>query len=203
MNSAAQRVYDKLLPVQSPDLATYVGGMGDAMFQEIDDYASDGPLDQQGWSILLDLNRIPDKGLDWIAQFIGVHFPPGLTPAQKKVRIQNTDGWKRGTTASIAAAPLPYLTGTQTVIIRERDPAASPSQPAYGLTVITRTSETPDSAAVLKALMEQKPAGIILNYVVLAGQDYTILYNAGGTTYANVFANYLTYQGVANGVPGT
>lgn len=142
MNSAAQRVFDKLLPVQSPDLATFIGALGDVLFQEVDDYASDGPLDQQGWSVLLDLNRIPDKGLDWMAQFIGVHFAPGLTPVQKRLLIQSTDGWRRGTVAAMTGAITPYLQGTKTVIFKERDALVSPSSPAYGLTVVTKKNET-------------------------------------------------------------
>lgn len=145
MLAAATRLYRllDLLGFGSTDLQTYVGGIGDVMFQEVEDLASDGPLGQPGWSSLLDLNRVPDKALPWLAQFIGVSIPGGLTPADQRIRIQNTDGWKRGTPAAIAGAPLPYLTGTKTVILRERDPAASPNDPAYGLTVITRTSETP------------------------------------------------------------
>jgi hypothetical protein len=201
--STTDRVLEKMYPVVNDDMKTYVGAICNGMFQEIDDYASDGDEGEQGWSILVDLNRIPDKGLDWLAQFKGVSFPPGLTPAQKRQQILLTSGWLRGTTGAMAAAPLPYLTGSKTVILRERDPAACPSIPAYGLTVITRTSETPDSAAVLRALIAQKPAGIILNYVVLAGQDYLILYNGGATTYANVFSTYATYAGVVNAAPGT
>lgn len=145
MLAAAQRIYDRLAAVGfgTTDLQTYLGGIGDILFQEIEDLASDGPLGQAGWSSLLDLNRVPNKALPWLGQFIGVQLPAGLTPADQRVRIQNTDGWKRGTPAAIAAAPLPYLGGTKTVILRERDPAAAPNDPAYGLTVITKRNETP------------------------------------------------------------
>lgn len=201
----ADRLLSALSPVAlgSADLDTYARGIADKMVQEVEDYASDGINGEVGWSAIVDLNRVPDKGLDWLAQFVGVTLNAGLTAAQKRQQIHAVGGWGRGSLASIAGAPVPYLTGTKTVIIRERDPAACAAQPAYGLTVITKTSETPNSAVVLAALIAQKPAGIVLNYVVLAGNDYTLVYNGGATTYANVFSTYTTYQGLLNGVPGT
>jgi hypothetical protein len=203
--SFAERVIDAVYPLRqgSADLDTFVHAICDNLFQEIEDLASDGDNGETGWSVVVDLNRIPDKGLDYIAQFVGVQLPPGITAADKRARIARTDGWLRGSKGAIQGAPLPYLTGAKTVILRERDVAAAPNDPPYGLTVITRTSETPNSAQVLAALLAQKPAGILLNYVVLAGQDYQILFNGGATTYQNVFTTYLTYQGVLNAAPGT
>lgn len=386
-----ERVMSALAPVvqSSGDLDIYIGSLSDPTFQEVEDYASDGPADQPGWSVLVDLNRIPDKGLDWLGQFVGIQLDAGISAAQKRQQISQVSGWKRGSVAAIAGAPLPYLTGTKTVIIRERDATASPTQPAYGLTVITKASETPpadfattnlhtnpsyevnaggvsneanltingvvnsqgtgavrpiDGVGALsvmttagssgsssmtlfrqdgsripvtaglvytwsvhtwmaafyapgrnvrlwilwydsggspigstlsgtytpisataatrisftatapagaasartgwelqgsvtanevylvdaiqfeqnpvatpftttsrpigqgpvgKALLAQKPAGIILNYVILAGQDYSQVYNGGATTYQNIFTTYTTYQGLLNGVPGT
>jgi hypothetical protein len=208
MLSLASRVYAALAPVAKDDaannnsLAVYIGALGDNLLQEIDDYASEGPLGQTGWSSLVDLNRIPDKGLPWLAQFVGVQLAAGLTPAQQRAAIAATDGWRRGTTLAMAQAIIPTLTGTQSVTFRERDPAVTPNDPAYGLTVITRTSETPNSAASLAALLTQKPMGIVLVYTVLAGLDYTLLLT-DSPLYSNVFSNYLTYGGVLTGVHGT
>lgn len=211
LSSFAADLYARLAPMafdeanQNYSLANYLGGVGQ-MFQVVEDYGRDQLVNGKyapGWSQLMDINRCPSSALGWLAQFVGVRLQTGLSDAAQRARIQGTDGWKRGSVGALIAAAQQYLTGSQTVLIRERDPAACALQPAYGLTIITRTSETPDSAAVLKALLLQKPGGIILVYTVLAGQDYTILYNGGVTTYANVFSTYLTYGGVANGVPGT
>ena len=80
----AQRVYEKLEPLQFDEesldwpLARYVGVLG-SMFQEIDDYASDGPNDEAGYSVLVDLNRAPSKALPLLAQFVGVDVEPPAT----------------------------------------------------------------------------------------------------------------------------
>jgi hypothetical protein len=106
--------------------------------------------------------------------------------------------------ASIAAvyAARTITGGGKHVTIRERDAAACPSIPAYGLTVQTLTRETPNSAAVLAAILSQKPGGIVLNFQVLAGWDYQGLFT-GEAAYSNVFSQFNTYQGVINDVPGT
>jgi hypothetical protein len=93
-----------------------------------------------------------------------------------------------------AAAQL-HLTGTKTVFFRERYGGA------YRLQVLTYLSQTPDSTLVLKELMAQKPAGIILTYTVLAGQDYQLLFT-NNATYQIVYDKYPTYQGVLSDTPG-
>lgn len=75
----------------------------------------------------------------------------------------------------------PLLTGNKTIFFEER------STSAYTITVITRTTETPDSDAVLRALMTQKPAGIILTYVTTAGRTF-----AETTALGHTFATSLT-----------
>ena len=57
---------------------------------------------------------------------------------------------------------------------------------------MTLTSETPDPAAVLAALLAQKPAGIVLTYRQVAGWDYQQMTAEGGT-YADQSADYTTY----------
>ena len=58
----------------------------------------------------------------------------------------------------------PY--GTKFVDLIERSDVACPSDPAYGLMVVTRPSETPDPDATLTALAAAKPAGIVLLHLV-------------------------------------
>lgn len=202
LGELAQDAYDQIKIAQPEDellgwpLANYIGALSDILFQPIDDLAKDGENGEPGWSIVLDLDRIPDEGLPYIAQFIGVEFPSALTPAQMRERIETTDGWNRGTKDSIVGALQPYLTGSQTVIFRERRTSA------YTLEVVTYASETPDSAAALAAMMAQKPAGIVLTYNVRTGQDYQSMY-LNNATYQTLFTNYATYQGVVEATPGT
>lgn len=210
LSSFAAELYERLAPIawdearQDYALAKYLGGLGQ-MFQVVDDYGRDQLVNGEyapGWSQLLDINRCPSPALGWLAQFVGVRLQTGLSDAAQRARIQGTDGWNRGKVSAIVAAAQQYLTGTKTVIIRERDPAACAAQPAYGLTVITKTAETPSSAAVLAALTIAKPAGIVLNYQVLTGNDYQSLVT-NHPLYSDVFSTYLTYQGVVNDAPGT
>ena len=65
------------------------------MFEEVDTYVRDtdaGP----GWSMLLDVDRIPNKGLAWLAQFVGVTLNDQLDDATQRQRIRETDGFRRG-----------------------------------------------------------------------------------------------------------
>lgn len=198
----AQRIYDQLEPIAWDDvnqewaLATYVGAL-DPMFQEIDDYASDGDDGEPGWSILLDLNRCPTKALPFMGQFVGVQLTPGLTDAQMRARIAAHPGFGRGTPSAIIAAAQAHLTGTGDVLMTERytgDP--------YKLYVATRTSQTPNSTQTLADIMAAKPAGIILTYETIAGQTFQeLLTNA--SPFSSTYTTYATFQGVLKNAPGT
>jgi hypothetical protein len=102
--------------------------------------------------------------------------------------IVDTANWKRGRFAAMVGALMPYLTGSQTIMFRER---YNPSDPtvdhAYWLTVRTYDSETPDPAAAEAALLSAKPAGIVLDYESLSGQDWQ-----------TVKDNFADWQAVAN-----
>lgn len=150
MASLTDRARDKLQPALYADIANggildaYLSGLVSSL-QEVEDYAADSDAGP-GWSIVLDLDRAPDKFMVWLSQFVGVDatLPLGQTPAQLRAAIKDRPNWKRGTVASIAAAAKQYLTGNKTVIIRERD--TSP----YHFTVITYDSETVIVSGVLK-----------------------------------------------------
>jgi hypothetical protein len=209
LDSFAERLYAELAPVTFAEaeldypLAKYVAALG-AMFQVVEDYSRDQLIGDDfapGWSQLLDLSRAPTVGLTWLAQFIGVAVTAGLSDAQQRAQIAAVGGWNRGTPATIAAAAGLYLTGNKTVIFRERDAIACPTQPAYGLTVITFVSETPNPTATEAAIRAQKPAGIVLNYETLVGQDFENLY-LNNPDFQGVYTTYTTFQGVLDDDPG-
>jgi len=135
---------------------------GIAGFDLVDQVARPAVEDRGPWETLLDIDNTPAVFLPWVAQCVGVDPGGlvGLTEFQQRDFIRDTAGWRRGTPAAMLGAVKPYLTGTQQVRMIERD------ESAYRLTVITRTSETPDPAAAERALRTQKPAGIVLNYIV-------------------------------------
>lgn len=183
LESFAYTLYEGMEPVAWLDatvgwsLAFFCGALG-TMFQEVQDLARDSP-DGPGWSAVMDLDRCPDGWLPWLAQFVGVTVVPGSTPEEMRARIQSTDGFRRGTPAALEGAAQATLTGNRIVYFRERDPNGV--DPPYTLEVVTQTGETPDPDATLAALIAQKPAGIVLNYRLVQGQDWQELAQSGRT----------------------
>ena len=167
--SFTQSLFDLLQPMFYDDvdqynaLATYLSGLG-LNFEVIEEYARDTDDGKIGYSILVDATRVPDEAITWLGQFVGVQITQGLPPAQQKQQLVGLGTWKRGTVAALQAAPLPFLTGSQTVIVKERD--TSP----YHFEVLTYANETTDQNKVLAALLTQKPAGLIMTYVMFSGQ---------------------------------
>ena len=150
-------------------------------------------------SPLVDVDRCPEWALPWLAQLVGVTLPAGATPDQARTIIRGVAGWKRGTPAALRAAAGLYLTGDKTVFFRERDPTGT--DPPYTLEVVTRTSETPDPAAVEAEVRRQKPAGIVLTYRTVEGWDYQELAATGPDPYSTLKTTYATYRLLREGPP--
>jgi hypothetical protein len=154
----------------------------------------DPPGDIAPLAPLFDPELCPDWALPWLAQTVGVTLPPGTPDAAARTIITSVGGQARGTPAALRAAAGIFLTGTKTVFFRERDPD-SPDPPYY-LEVVTLTQETPDPALVLRALLAQKPGGIVLTYLQIESWDYqeqTLEAASSGwayTTLPTVFASY-------------
>jgi hypothetical protein len=159
-----EALYQQVLPLHGPDpdgLAhDYIGAIAQP-FVEIDDLVRDSP-DGPGWSVILDVNAAPAKGLRWLAQLAGVELR-----AQKvsetleqwavyaRTAIVEQGGRKRGTVDAQLSAVRDTLTGTKTARMLER------TSSAWTQTLVTRPSETPDPAATVAAWLTQKPAGIV------------------------------------------
>ena len=193
-----KELYRHLLPIVRHDVdydwaaAKFVAAVSEP-FEMVYMLARDDDLGRPGWAILMDPDRIPIQFLPWLAQMVGVRLRDGLGESQQRERVRRTDGWERGTPGAIAAAAKQYLTGNRTVLLRERA-----NGDAYQLTVITHTSETPNAAAVLAALNEQKPAGILLTHLVYSGNDwYHVVDNYA--TWNAVIGAYLTWTDLTNG----
>lgn len=126
-------------------------------------------------SMGLDAMDDPDTAPDWyllyLAMKAGVRLiPEGLTVEQQRARVRSTDGKRRGTIEAIIGAARQHLSDPQegSVILLERRDAAGSDEP-YHFVVITYTSQTPYPALVEAALLEQKPVGHILHYLVVDG----------------------------------
>lgn len=175
LTRAGGRIYEALSPLATLDpengwhLAHYVSALA-RMIDRPADWGGDQEDGTPGWALLFDPDTAPEEALEWLAQFVGVTLPPHLTAAQKRERIKSTDGFRRGSAAAMRAAPLPYLTGNKIVYMSERwggDP--------YHVRVATITEETPDPLSVANALLEQKPAGVVLTYQVVDATDFDAL----------------------------
>lgn len=177
LDTVAADLYQRLQPLAYADDANgyalaYLSDALGAMFQPLSDLVRDTP-DGPGWSPIVDVDRAPIYALGYLAQFVGVRLLQGLSDSDQRSRVRSTDGMRRGSIAAFAAAALPHLTGGRHVIVRERFKPTDPLvDHAYHVQVITFTSETPDSAVVLAALLTQKPGGLVLHYDVEDGQDF-------------------------------
>jgi hypothetical protein len=212
LESFAQQLYDSMESMQWAEadlsvgfaLAYFCGSIG-TMFQILENYGRDetdeNGKDAPGWSQLVDIERTPDEALPWFGQFTGARFPPGLTADQQRAYIVNAPQWRRGTLRSFQDVASIYLTGNQTLIIKERYDPANPTVDSPGhLTIYTYAPETPNPTAVQNALMSVKPAGIILHYQSLTGQLYSTV-KANYATYTAVKTKYATYDDMRQAPP--
>jgi phage tail P2-like protein len=113
------------------------------------------------WGTLYDPDTCPAPLLPWLAQLSGDQLLPSDTEQDQRERITDPGNFFRGTVEAIKAEIRPVLTGNRTVIVLERvsgDPGA--------VTIITRTSETPNPAAVIVAAWRQLAPWLIVTFVV-------------------------------------
>jgi hypothetical protein len=126
-----------------------------------------------GWQLVVDIDNVPSKFLDWLAQFVGI---PTLTFRNlpndvKRAQIVDAPGWHRGTRDRMVKAAQSTLTGNKNVFVYERyDPNFPGQDRAYHITFITYQSETPSSAALVSALTAAKPGGLQMTVLSRAGQ---------------------------------
>lgn len=162
--AVADALYDELAVSQPGDetrgyaLLILLGALGVAigpLYDVVRD-TDEGP----GYSQLLDPERAPVWALPWLSQWAGVPFIPGLDEASARSRIVNPPAFQRGTPSAFIESGQATLTGTKQVRLVER------TSDAFHFTAITRTSETPDPAATLRAFMAQKPAGLVLTHIM-------------------------------------
>jgi hypothetical protein len=122
-----QALYQQVLPMHGPDpdglAEDYIGAVTLAN-EEIDGYVRDtdaGP----GWSVILDVDDTPMKGLRWLGQLVGVALRQqrnGETDANFTIyardAIRRQGGRQRGTTDAQMSAIQDTLTGTKSVLRR-------------------------------------------------------------------------------------
>ena len=150
--------------------------------------------DMLGWAYLFNADLADTNALPWLAQFNGTKLRDDMSEQEQRDAIRTPAGFSRGTLAYITEAPKQYLTGTRAVYVREREGGA------YRLHMRTLLWETPNEASVLAAILLQKPAGILLDYDVIIGQDWIDLM-ADHASWNAVMADYATWDEVRSDIP--
>lgn len=168
LTAAGARFYGMLGPLVHDDErygwpAARLCDAAGAMLQGLDVIVQDSDT-HPGWGILFDPDSCPLAWLPWLAGLYGATLPPGATEQEQREILRDLPQQQRGTVQNLIAGAQRTLTGTATVLVFERD------TDAYHLSVVTRTSETPNSATTLAALIAQKPGGLVLTYAVQAGE---------------------------------
>lgn len=110
---------------------------------------------------LYDVERTPYPA--WLGQLGGVVVPRGASTEQARDLVRSQRASRRGTPAAIVAAAQSALTGTRRVLLVERD--GSP----WRLRLVTYRVQTPDPAAVVRAVSAEKPVGIVFVHEVRQG----------------------------------
>lgn len=152
--------------------------------------------DYPGWSILLDIDRVPDEALPYLAQFVGVTAPPGASGAENRDLIRNRPGWKRGTPDDLINAVKGTLIGSKRVTLLERDTSA------YHATVRTFSVQTLDPAATQVMINTVKAAGLIVDLELIEGPTFTdVQATTAPNTFAARLAEFPTFGDVLDYVP--
>lgn len=207
VGNAAEDLYEALAPLAWNDealdwsLLLFAAACAYPL-EQLDGYVRDEPtLGLPGWGVLFDVDNAPEEALAYLAQFVGVTLRRGENTDQSRARVRAVGGFKRGTIGAMREAAQLHLTGTKTVGIRERyDPNNPTADSAYHMEVTVITSEAADLARVEAAVRAQKPAGIVLHFRDIDGQDWETL-AANYATWADVAAAYDTWADVADDTP--
>jgi len=191
VKDVTQRLYDNLEPLAKTDwiygwpLLAFIDTIG-LMFQDAADLVQDGPNGEPGWAILLDIDRVPDEGLPFLGQFIGIHFFQGIDAPTMRQQIRDKINWARGTPRSILAAVALFLTGTKTVQMTERDAGA------YHFGVVIWATEAPTDTSATSPVVTY-----VNKFAKPAGLQWTLTVNPGSPpslTYSQIYTKLWTYQ---------
>lgn len=219
--SFARRCWNFLAPIQlgSTDLNHYIGGIGE-LFQEVEDYAADTDEGAPGWSALVDVDRVPSKGLDWLAQFVGVKLDHDDSDSGLRQQVRGHDRWGRGTPLSIIGPASRWVPQDGRFYMSERNPnpwhvvfiLVDKPQPTQFYEDIFEVQESyhklrtayssyqnmygsgrGDWDKVIDILQQTKPAGIQYSIINTSTTLYMAIYILEAT-YQAVYNDFLTYQ---------
>ena len=188
-------------PWLTGDLITYLRALA-SMFAEVEQWAfptreaGDEEWEDDGYTILVDPDRCPDKGLAWLAQFVGERLPPGIEGAMAREWIKDNPNNNRGTPRSIFLATQRRLTGDRLVTMIER-----PGVAVDEISVTTYTAQTPDPEGTRLDILDATPADVILEYQVVAGQLWDDV-NTDNASWQEAKDTYPTWSDMATDMAG-
>lgn len=201
VSAAAEDMYESLKPIAAQDeeygwpLLLLCEALMAPTLQPIIDYSRDTSAGV-GWSVIMDLDRMPDNVLPFAAQFVGVITNPANTATQNRDLIITRPPWKRGRPAVLLAAVQATLTGSQRIELIERDTSA------YHATISVWRAQMPDEAATRAAIAANKPGMIIVDLDIIEGPTYGEIRDAlPANTYGDREAEFPTYGDIEEYVP--
>jgi hypothetical protein len=122
------------------------------------------------WSPIFNVDICPDWALPWLAQIVGIILPSSISPTDARTVMKALSNMARGGPDAIKTVAGLFLTGSKSMFFRERD-----GGDAYVLEIVSLNNETPDPSAVRRAILTQKPGGIVLNYRTVDTWDHEAL----------------------------
>lgn len=173
MSASGDELYEWLGPIVQqygdPDNALYVYSQAfGAMFEPIDVMIRDENNDP-GWSQVLDLTRAQLAWLRWLGQWVGYFVPLTVTEGER-TKIITRSAHRRGGIPILLEVVAEHLIPAGRIIIRERDTSA------HHITVYIYASDIATTAAAAEAAARsQKAAGLIMDFIVLTTENWTML----------------------------
>jgi hypothetical protein len=157
----------------------YLAGLVDAkaaMWDDLEHVAREDDNGRPGWAVAADPATCRRSFLPWAAQLYGMSVPvedvaPGVPETvvnAHRQRVIDRPAAAYGTTASIVAAALSVMTGPRVHPVERRDPATSPDDAPWNLTLVVHPGDVPDEAALQQAVDRAKPAWVIVHIVLTA-----------------------------------
>lgn len=142
---------------------------------------------ERGWARIFDAAETPSPAT--VGAATGTPIPSGLTLDQQRAYLLEQPGRRRGSAGAIIAAARAAAPGRQ-VDLFER--LGSPWNLQVRLT--GGANDAPTIAAVRAAVDRQKPVGITLDVVIVAGASYDHMRLHHGATYNAQAAAFGTYE---------
>lgn len=155
-------------------------------------------------SALTDPEQADLAWLPWLAQGVGVRLPKVTDEQALRDAVAfASSGWRRGIRAAIADSARSALTGSRYVRVYPHSITEPGNGGPWDILLVTRSSETPDVAAVLQAVVDKraKPAGVVLHHRAYSATYAQVQGGTSPDTYAGRLDDFPTYQDASDYMP--